>query len=132
MSATAIDTSVLIDAERSGQPLRATLPAEHEPYYVPAMAAAEFMAGVHLVKRKTTQEVARRFYEEEIKPLVDSFGEREAARLGQLNAELRQSGGSMKFYDAVIAATALARGDAIYCADSDYDRLKPALKIVQA
>lgn len=86
---TAIDTSVLIDAERAGNLEKLLPPDEAGPFYVPALAAAEFLAGVHPPAPARFRERARRFYETAIRDLVDTFGEAEAAELALLNSELR-------------------------------------------
>ena len=127
--ATAIDTSVLIEAEHGGS--LDDLPTLGEgPFYVPPHAAAEFLMGVLLVKNPHTASKARRFYEDEIRPLIDVFGEVEAERLASLNVALRQAGQSMGFYDATIAATVLARQHTLMTADDDFDRV-PGLDLVK-
>jgi len=126
----AVDTSVLIAGEKAGD-LASLLAAHPGPYYVPAPAAAEFLIGIHPPVRDDLRERARRLYEGRIKGMVDSFEEPDAAQLAALNTELRRKGQKMKFYDAAIAATALARGDTLLCADADFDRLKDRLEIIQ-
>jgi predicted nucleic acid-binding protein len=37
----------------------------------------------------------------------------------------------MKFFDAAIAATALARGDKLLVLDNDFDRLKDRLELLR-
>lgn len=41
-----IDTSVLIAAEKQGG-IDRLLPAEDGPFYIPALAATEFLVGIH-------------------------------------------------------------------------------------
>jgi len=126
----AIDTSVLIAAERGTVALADLLEREAGPFYVPALAAAEFLAGTHLAGNETTRERARRFYETEIKSMVDVFDEADAAALGLLNATLQRKGQTMKLYDAAIAAGALARGDSLLALDHDFDRVT-GLKVMR-
>jgi predicted nucleic acid-binding protein len=128
--AIAIDTSVLIAAERGFVTLADLLEKEAGPFYVPALAAAEYLAGTHLAGSETTRERARRFYEAEIKPLVDVFDEADAAALALLNATLRRKGQTMKLYDAAIAAGALARDDSLLALDNDFDRVT-GLKLIR-
>ena len=52
------------------------------------------------------------------------------AQLAALNAELRTKGQTMKFYDAAIAATVIARDDQLLAIDRDYDRLKDRIKLM--
>jgi predicted nucleic acid-binding protein len=106
------------------------LDKETGPFYVPALAAAEFLAGTHLAGNDTTRERARRFYETEIKSLVDVFDEADAAALALLNATLRRKGQTMKLYDAAIAAGALGRGDSLLTLDDDFDRVT-GLKVMR-
>ena len=127
--AIALDTSVLIAWEKAGG-LPAFLEAHEGPFYVPAHAAAEFLVGIHPPVRADLRERARRLYEAQIKSLVDAFDETDASLLAALNAELRAKGQTMKFYDAAIAATVLAREDQLLAIDSDYDRLKDRIKLI--
>jgi predicted nucleic acid-binding protein len=52
----------------------------------------------------------------------DTAKEADAAHLALLISGLKAKGQQMKFFDAAIAATALARGDKLLCADTDFDR----------
>ena len=118
---TAIDTSVLIAAEKGGNFFNfiARIPGE---FYIPAHAAAEFLAGTHPPGKEHLRERARRIHENFSARIVQPFEEADAARLAALNAELRNR---MKFYDAAIAATAIARGDSILALDGDFaDRIE--------
>jgi predicted nucleic acid-binding protein len=72
----AIDTSVLVEAEKRGD-LEALLPKGEDAFYVPAHAAAEFLVGAHLANKASLQERARRLYDDHVRPMVDSFGEAE-------------------------------------------------------
>jgi len=126
----AIDTSVLIQGEKSGD-LAALLANHSGPFYVPALAATEFLIGIHPPVRDELRARARRLYDVVIKTMVDPFTEADAAELAALNAELRRTGQVMKFYDAAIAATALARGDALLTCDTDYDRLQGRLQLLK-
>jgi len=126
----AIDTSILIQGEKSGD-LAALLANHPGPFYVPALAAAEFLIGIHPPVRADLRERARRLYENVIQIMVDPFDEADAVQLAALNAELRRTGQMMKFYDTAIAATALARGDALLTCDSDFDRLQGQLQLLK-
>lgn len=108
----------------------AFLEAHEGPFYVPAHAATEFLIGIHPPVRADLRERARRLYEAQIKSLVDAFDEPDAAQLAALNAELRTKGQTMKFYDAAIAATVIARDDQLLAIDRDYDRLKDRIKLM--
>ena len=127
---TAIDTSVLIAAEKGGNffDFISAIPGD---FYIPAHAAAEFLAGIHPPVKEHLRERARRIYENYFREIVQPFEEPDAAQLAALNAELRRTGNSMKLYDAAIAATAIARGDSILAVDSDFDRLSDRLQILK-
>jgi predicted nucleic acid-binding protein len=127
----AIDTSILITAEKAGN-LGTVLDGVEEEIYVPAHAAAEFLVGTHPPVRDELRRRAQRLYDEHIQGMVDSFDEADAAQLAALNAELRRAGQTMKFYDAAIAATVLARGDKLLACDGDYDRLAGRMTLLKA
>lgn len=125
----AIDTSILVHAEKFGG-FEKMLP-DDLIFYIPAHAAAEFLVGAHLPESATLRERARRIYETDYRRLVDSFEEADAAEMAALLAELRRTGKTMGFFDAAIAATALARGDSLLALDDDFDRLQDRLKLLK-
>ena len=127
---TAVDTSVLIAAERGGNffDYIAVIPAE---FYIPAHAAAEFLAGTHPPTKQPLRERARRIYDDVFREIVEPFEEPDAVQLAALNAELRLTGNSLKLYDAAIAAMVIARGDSLLALDSDFDRLAGRLKLIK-
>ena len=125
----AIDTSVLIHAEKAGD--FENLLSNDDLYYIPVHAAAEFLVGAHLPKSAHLRERARSTYENKFKLLVDLFDEKDAAQLALLISELRKSGQQMGFFDAAIAATAMARDDALLCLDGDFERLKDRIEILK-
>ncbi len=127
----AIDTSVLISAEKQGD-FDTLLPEDEEgPYYIPSLAAAEFLVGTHPPVRAELRHRAAQLYQQRFRALVSSFTEADAAELAALIAELKSKGQQMKFFDAGIAATALARGDKLLVLDSDFDRLKDRIELLR-
>ena len=48
-----------------------------------------------------------------------------------LVAELKAKGQTMKFFDASIAATVLARGDKLLVLDADFDRLSNRITLLK-
>lgn len=126
----AIDTSVLIQAEKSGG-LAQLLTSHPGPFYIPAHAAAEYLVGTHPPVRADLRERASRLYENHLRTRVDIFDEADAAQLAALNAELRRTGQTMKFYDAAIAATVIARRDSLLALDGDYDRLSARMTLLK-
>jgi predicted nucleic acid-binding protein len=127
----AIDTSVLISAEREGSLDRLLPENEDGPYYVPALAATEFPVGTNPPVRPALRQRAFQLYQNRFRALVSSFTEADAAQLSLLIAELKAKGQQMKFFDAAIAATALARGDKLLVLDSDFDRLKHRIQLLR-
>jgi len=62
---------------------------------------------------------------------MSAFSEADAAQLAALIAELKSKGQQMKFFDAAIAATVLARGDKLLALDGDFDRLKDRIELLR-
>jgi predicted nucleic acid-binding protein len=126
----AIDTSVLISAERRGD-LELLLPENEDgPYYIPALAASEFLVGTRPPVRLDLRQRALQLYQNRFQTLVSSFTETDAVQLAMLIAELRAKGQQMKFFDAAIAATVLARGDKLLVLDTDFERLKDRISLL--
>lgn len=127
----AIDTSVLISAERQGG-LDELLPENEDgPYYIPALAASEFLVGTQPPVRMELRQRALRLYQTRFRSLVSTFTEVDAVQLSMLIAELKAKGQQMKFFDAAIAATVLARGDKLLVLDTDFDRLKGRIQLLR-
>ena len=126
----AIDSTVLIAWEKAGG-LPEFLEKLEGPFYVPAHAAAEFLLGTHPPVRSDLRERARRLYENHIREMVDVFEEADAAQLAALVTELKATGRQMKFYDAAIAATVIARDDQLLTLDTDFDRLGTKVKLLR-
>jgi predicted nucleic acid-binding protein len=127
----AIDTSVLISAEKQGD-FEKFLPEDEDgPYYIPALAAAEFLVGTHPPVLPALRQRASQLYQNRFRALVSGFNEADAAQLSLLISELRAKGQQMKFFDAGIAATALARGDKLLVLDADFDRLSDRIKLLK-
>ena len=127
----AIDTSVLISAEKTGG-IEELLPANEEgPFYIPALAAAEFLVGTQPPVRMDLRQRAARLYQTRFRHLVSNFTEADAAQLSALIAELKSKGQQMKFFDAAIAATVIARGDRLLALDGDFDRLSKRIQLLR-
>jgi predicted nucleic acid-binding protein len=126
----AIDTSVLIAAEREGG-IELLLPQDEGPFYIPALAASEFLVGVQPPVRADLRLRAQRLYEQRLRGMVSAFTEIDAAQLASLISELKVKGQQMKFFDAGIAATVLARGDSLLVLDSDFDRLGDRIRLLR-
>jgi predicted nucleic acid-binding protein len=127
----AIDTRVLISAERQGDLDGLLRENQDGPYYIPALAASEFLVGTHPPVRQDLRQRATQLYQNRFRGIVASFTEADAAQLGLLIAELKAKGQTMRFFDAAIAATVLARGDKLLVLDSDFDRLKHRIRLLR-
>ena len=127
----AIDTSVLVAAEKQGRGLTPLLPSDETAFYIPALAATEFLVGTHLPVRPDLRHRASQLYQKELRLLVSAFTEADAAQLAALISDLKSQGQQMKFFDAGIAATVLARGDKLLVLDSDFDRLKDRIRLLR-
>lgn len=127
----AIDTSVLVEAEKLGN-FEALLPRDESgPFYIPALAASEFLIGTHPPVRDDLRYRASQLYNAVFRHLVDDFTEADAAELAALTAELKRKGQTMKFFDAAIAASVLARGDKLLTVDDDFDRLASRITLLK-
>jgi predicted nucleic acid-binding protein len=127
----AIDTSVLVEAERI-ESFDAVLPRdENGPFYIPALAAVEFLVGTQPPVRDDLRYRALLLYQASLQHLVEEFTEPEAMQFAVLIAELKRKGQTMKFFDAAIAATAIARGDSLLTADQDFDRLDDRITLLK-
>ena len=71
----AIDTSVLIAAEKRGD-FESLLPEDEEgPYYIPALAAVEFLVGTFPPVRADLRDRASQLYHDRFKSLVSALTE---------------------------------------------------------
>ena len=127
----AIDTSILIEAERAGT-IGALLPREESgPFYIPALAAVEFLVGTHPPVHDALRYRALLIYRGEFEEMVDDFTESDAVGMATLVADLARRGQQMKFFDAAIAASVMARGDKLLTADGDFDRLGKSIDLLK-
>jgi predicted nucleic acid-binding protein len=127
----AIDTSILISAEKQGD-FESLLPENEEgPYYIPALAAAEFLVGTQPPVKAHLRQRAMQLYQSRFRALVSSFTEADAAQLSALISELKAKGQQLRFFDAAIAATVMARGDKLLVLDADFDRLKDRIRLLR-
>ena len=89
------------------------------------------MIGIHPPVRADLRNRASELYQKELRALVSAFTEADAAQLASLISELKAQGQQMKFFDAGIAATVLARRDKLLVLDSDFDRLKDRIELLR-
>jgi predicted nucleic acid-binding protein len=127
----AIDTSILIEAEHAGSIGSFLPPDEAGPFYIPALAATEFLVGTHPPVRDALRYRALLIFRGEFEEMVEDFTGSDAIELAKLVAELARKGQQMKFFDAAIAASVMARGDKLLTADSDFDRLGKKITLLK-
>jgi predicted nucleic acid-binding protein len=90
-----------------------------------------FLVGTHPPVRLDLRHRALQLYQSRFRALVSSFTEMDATQLSLLIVELKAKGQQMKFFDAAIAATVLARSDKLLVLDTDFDRLKDRIQLLR-
>lgn len=112
-----LDTSILIAAERGSVNLAAAAGGDADAA-LPAIAVAEYLAGVHLAATEQQRQTRQAFLERALDALpVEEYTQRVAVRHGELLALVRRSGTTRGAHDLIIAATALATGRTILTTD---------------
>lgn len=112
-----LDTSILIAAERGSVNLAGAAGGDADAA-LPAIAVAEYLAGVHLAATEQQRQNRQAFLERALDALpVEEYTQRVAVRHGELLALVRRSGTTRGAHDLIIAATALATGRTILTAD---------------
>lgn len=112
-----LDTSILIAAERGSVNLAGAAGGDADAA-LPAIAVAEYLAGVHLAATEQQRQTRQAFLERALDALpVEEYTQRVAVRHGELLALVRRSGTTRGAHDLIIAATALATGRTILTTD---------------
>lgn len=118
-----LDTTFLIDADRSGAALNEAL-ADADDVAIAAITVAELRVGIELARGKARS--ARRAFVDEVLAVVPvvAYDENVAESHAVLLAEVRRQGRPRGAHDLFIAATAAATGRAVLTADrSAFDDL---------
>lgn len=112
-----LDTSILIAAER-GVLNFAGAAGDDADAALPAIAVAEYLAGVHLASTEQQRQARQAFLERALLALpIEDYTWRVAGRHGELLAYVRGGGATRGAHDLIIAATALATGRTILTTD---------------
>jgi len=127
----AIDTSVLIEAERLGTVAAMLSPQRNRPFLRASPCGRRIPGWSHPPTRDDLRYRAQLIYQGEFQSMVSAFTELDAKELGRLLAELKRKGQQMKFFDAAIAASVMARGDKLMTADADFDRLGNKITLIK-
>src|SRR6476619_3685597 len=128
-----IDTSVIIDAEHRALAFSDMLRSlGREPVAIAAITASELLHGCH--RAATAAIRARRFaFVEAILDLIPvaPFRLQEARRHAELWAELARRGRMIGPHDMLIAATALARGEALVTLNHQEFKQVPGIRLIR-
>ncbi len=111
-----LDTTVLVTAARSREPLEAVIDDEDD-VAIAAITAAELLVGVELAERRA-RERRRSFVDEILATIPIEIYDLDVARAhASLLAQTRRSGRPRGAHDLLIAATAVARSRIVVSAD---------------
>ncbi len=112
-----LDTSILIAAERGTLDMAAAA-GDDADAALPAIAVAEYLAGVHLATTGRQRDSRRAFLDRVLRALpIEDYTQRVAQRHGELLAHVRRTGTPLGAHDLIIAATAIATGRTILTTD---------------
>lgn len=111
-----LDSTVLIDAERSGRTLDRLI-ADEDDVAIAAITAAELLVGVELAD--DTRRAKRAAFVRSVLDTVpvEDYDIQVARAHAALLAHVRRSGGHRGAHDLIIAATAVARDRMVVSAD---------------
>jgi tRNA(fMet)-specific endonuclease VapC len=112
-----LDSTVLIDAERSGKRLNRII-ADHDDVAIAAVAIAELLVGVELAD--DIHRSARSAFVQSILDTVpiEDYDSQVAQAHASLLAHVRRTGRPRGAHDLIIAATAVARDRVVVTADA--------------
>jgi tRNA(fMet)-specific endonuclease VapC len=124
-----IDTSVLIDAERRGEPLERALGEEDRAISV--ITASELLHGVHRAEDEAVR-IRRQVFVEHILAALEPLPitTRVARSHAHLWAHLEQTGRLIAAHDLWIAATALAHGMHLATGNTRHFERVPGLPVI--
>ena len=131
-----VDTSVLIDADRSGlnvvQMLERLLAARGETVAISSITLMEFASGIALASTTERRECRQRFADDLRSQMpILSFGSDLAMRTGAINGELRSRGITVGALDLMIGVTAEMLGYSVVTRNARHFRLIPGLNVVE-
>lgn len=132
-----LDTSLLIQAERLGLTVRQALESwaietEGRELGLSVISLAELGHGIARAGNYSRRTIRMQFARalRELFP-VYPVDERIALRAGMIDGELRGSGFTIGMMDALIAATALERGDGVATQNVRHFRAVPGLEVLE-
>lgn len=131
-----VDTSILIDSDRSGlnvAEMLERLPAGRaEPIAVSAITLMEFASGIAMASTQERRQRRVRFADDLRSQMpVISFGSDLAIRTGLLNSELRAQGMTVGILDLMIGTTALASGYSVVTRNVRHFRMIRGLNVIE-
>jgi len=126
-----LDTGVLIEQERKGQPVDFSRWEVYGEAFISAVTVSELLVGVHLAENEKRR-LARSAFVEAILgrvPVLDFTTE--IARVhSRVFATLTKRGKMIGAHDLLIAATALAHGHAVLTQNTSEFRRVPGLEVL--
>jgi tRNA(fMet)-specific endonuclease VapC len=131
-----VDTSVLIDADRSGlnvAEMLERLPVERDAHAaISSITLMEFATGIASASTEERRDRRKRFADDLLSQMpVLTFGSDLAIRTGVLNGELRGRGVTVGSLDLMIGMTALVVGYSVVTRNVRHFRLIPGLDVVE-
>jgi len=126
------DTSVLIGGERGTLDLDSLLESlGSETIAIAAITASELLHGSHRARQASVRIRRLAFVDALLEVIpVAAFGLPEARRHAEIWAELTRTGKMIGAHDLLIAATAVARGDAVATLNQKDFKRVPGLNLV--
>jgi tRNA(fMet)-specific endonuclease VapC len=132
-----LDTSLLVRAERSGTPVRNAVQSWAGRFGaselgISVISLAELGHGIARAENEQRR-TARNGFVSALRALVPIYvvNEEIALRAGLIDGDLRGRGLAIGLADALIAATALVRGDGVATFNGRHFKLVPGLDVVE-
>jgi predicted nucleic acid-binding protein len=118
-----VDSGVFILCERRARPLDLTSWNDYQPFRISAITVSELLLGVYRADSPSRRANRSRIVEKVISTIpIKAFDEKAARVHAEVQAELFHRGTLIGAHDLLIAATALAHGDAGI--DDKYQRFR--------
>ena len=109
-----VDSGVFILCERRARPLDLSLWDDYQPFRISAITVSELLLGVYRADSPTRRTNRRRTVEKVISTIPSRAFDEKAARIhAELQAKLFHRGTPIGAHNLLIAATAMAHGDAV-------------------
>ena len=126
-----VDSGVFILCERRARPLDLTSWKDFQPFRISAITVSELLLGVHRADSPQRRAKRSQFVNRIITAIPNEPFDGNAARVhAEIQAELFRRGTPIGAHDLLIAATAVAHGDAVLTTNkAEFERV-PNLKVL--